>query len=297
MSGCMHAGCVYETWTYVGNRWWLNSCVEVWVKEWMDGTGPRSKWNLLYIVWNPSHFTLWIISSRDSPLCVPSHHQHTKWISTCKAIVHTVCVMKSMIVLFVVNLFHHFLYPYRPVYQKYVCCYCVHTISVTIITQRSPKYHSHTDIRTWSYFTVNNSYSDFCYSYFCLCVDQYVCFLCRSPCLVWRSLFWKYKEYRLRHLFRAVPGVIVMSLPHIHTWPITAEGLKRGFRNRQIGTWFEAPAALQLITSYIKLSHTRNQNVKVWLVIITFWPLIYLCHVNHYSELSTMSDFCFVWTQ
>lgn len=71
---------------------------------------------------------------------ITTWQQYTKWISTCKAVVHTVCVMKSMIESWEVNAFHcksetlssHFLCPHQPVYQKYVCCYCVHTISVTM---------------------------------------------------------------------------------------------------------------------------------------------------------------------
>lgn len=88
---------------------WIN------VYEWMRDGWNRAKikvWNLLYIVLKlcPSHFKLWIVCSwiwgffevnpetkTDLPTVSPLSHeitvwqQHTKWISTCKAIVHSMC--------------------------------------------------------------------------------------------------------------------------------------------------------------------------------------------------------------
>lgn len=63
---------------------------------------------------------------------IPNEYLHVKLLY--------ICVMKSLIKLWEVNAFHceseplspHLLYPHRPVYQKYVCCYCVHTISLTM---------------------------------------------------------------------------------------------------------------------------------------------------------------------
>lgn len=64
---------------------------------------------------------------------LPNEYRHVKLLY--------ICVMKSIIELWEVDAFlceseplpSHLLYPHRTVYQKYVCCYCVHTISVTMI--------------------------------------------------------------------------------------------------------------------------------------------------------------------
>lgn len=79
------------------------------------------------------------------------------------------------------NLFRHiFLYPHRPVYQKSVCCYCVHTISVTMTYNDTESPQITTLILTVDHEAIlqlitNYSYSNFCYSYFCfVCVDHSV---------------------------------------------------------------------------------------------------------------------------
>lgn len=144
----------------------LNESVDVWINEWMDAIGPRSKCEIFCtLFWNcVPHILNWEFfmvdhgafgsgrafpsqlrdkdKSSNGPLLsheITIWQQYTKWISTCKAVVHTVCVMKSMFESWEVNAFHctsnslssHFLCPHHPVYQKYVCCYCVHTIPVT----------------------------------------------------------------------------------------------------------------------------------------------------------------------
>lgn len=52
---------------------------------------------------------------------------------------------------------------HHPVYQKYVCCYCVHTMLDPVTYPNYPEfpllpksYHSHTDSRSLSYFKRNN---------------------------------------------------------------------------------------------------------------------------------------------
>ncbi len=134
------------------------------MNEWMDGIGPRSKceifctlfWNCVPHISNweffaVEHGAFW--SDKHSPINqetvtnlqsflypmksprdnnIPNEYQHVKLLY--------IFVMKSMIELWEVKAFHceseplpsHLLYPYRPIYQKYVCCYCVHTIWVTM---------------------------------------------------------------------------------------------------------------------------------------------------------------------
>lgn len=126
-------------------------------------------------------------------------HQHTKWISICKAIVY---MCNEVSELWEMNAFHcesepppsFFLYFHHPIYQKYVCCYCVHTISVYMTYNLHRKAKMTTLILTVDHEAIlqvvaNYLYSDFhCLYFLFVCTSlQCVCFCC-LPCSVWRSL-------------------------------------------------------------------------------------------------------------
>lgn len=133
----------------------------------MDGWS-RAKikvWNLLYIVLKlcPSHFKLGILCSwtrgpffmwwtqrqihqqsglsttHHYPMSSPPENDIPNEYQRVKLLYRS--VMKSVIELWEVNASHCepeplpplFLYSCHPVYQKYVCCYCVHTIPITMI--------------------------------------------------------------------------------------------------------------------------------------------------------------------
>jgi len=111
---------------------------------------------------------------------------HTKPTSTCKAIVHNDhdWVVRSKLHCESEPLPSPFLYSHSPVYQKYVCCYCVHNLSdtMTLITQKGQNDHFHSD----SYEAIIQFLTVYSYSILCsLCVHHCVCFC--QPCLIWRS--------------------------------------------------------------------------------------------------------------
>lgn len=116
------------------------------------------------------------------------------------------------------NLFHRIYFdPHRPVYQKYVCCYCVHTIIsyYDLWLHGAPQIYHFSYNRWWSYFTVNNKLffiATSCYLYFCFVCRSLCMFLCPSPCLVWRSEKWK--VWKSSHWCISVPAV-----PRKHTSP------------------------------------------------------------------------------
>lgn len=144
------------------------------MNAWMDGIGPRSKceifctlfWNCVphisnwefFVVehgafWSDRAFpnqprdtdkspdSLFFIPWNPRDNNIPNEYQHVKLLY--------IFVMKSMIELWEVKAFHceseplppHLLYPHHPIYQKYVCCYCVHTIwgTMTYNYTESPK--------------------------------------------------------------------------------------------------------------------------------------------------------------
>lgn len=64
LDSCVHERmwmfCLLQEIRYI-YRWWLNECVELWMNEWMDGTGPRSKCEIFCtLFWNcVPHISNW----------------------------------------------------------------------------------------------------------------------------------------------------------------------------------------------------------------------------------------------
>lgn len=173
-------------------RWQLNSCVEVRMNEWMDGIGPRSKceifctlfWNgVLHIsdceffvvehgaFWSGGAFPPINQETKTNLPTVPSYPMKSPCDNNipneyqCVKLLY-ICVMKSMIELWEVNAFHceseplpsHFptlIVPFtKSMFAAIV--YILYQLLWLIITQKAQNYHSHTDSRSWSYFTVYN---------------------------------------------------------------------------------------------------------------------------------------------
>lgn len=91
-----------------------------------------------------------------------------------------------------------FLHSRRPIYQKYVCCYPVHTILVRVSYSSHGKAKMTTLILTVDHEAIlqvitNYSYSDFRYLYFLFVCISLQCVL---PGL--KESFWKLKRERLR---------------------------------------------------------------------------------------------------
>lgn len=97
----------------------------------------------------------------------PMTSQHTKW----HVKLLYIRVMKSMIELWEVNLnlFHH-IYLHFPVYQKSVCCYCVHTLSVICNNYTEQKTQITTFILTIDHEAILHLITDYSYSNVCISV-------------------------------------------------------------------------------------------------------------------------------
>lgn len=103
--------------------------------------------------------------TQPSCLCLMTS-QHTKW----HVKLLYICVMKSMIELWEVNLnLFHRIYLHVPVYQKSVCCYCVHTLSV-ISNYTEQMTQMTTFIQTIDQKAILQLITDYSYSNFCISV-------------------------------------------------------------------------------------------------------------------------------
>lgn len=136
--------------------------------------------------------------------------QHTKWISTCKAIVHMCNEVIDWVVrsecfsLWIWTSSITFTLPSLSRLPK-VCLLLLCTFYISyydLKLHRKPKITTlilTIDHEAILQLITNYSYSNFCYSYFCLCVDHCM-FLCRSPCRVWRSLFLETEKWKVKRV-------------------------------------------------------------------------------------------------